>query len=150
MGKKRTKDCRAHFRVKYEEGTIEAAAYDERGKEIGRNLLQSASGEIRIFIKPEETEICAGEICYIPITLAGENGVTESNADRRLSVRVKNGTLLAFGSANPRTEERYDSGSFTTYYGRALAVVRGERKGVMTVRVTDGNQESSAAINVTK
>ncbi len=40
--------------------------------------------------------------------------------------------LLAFGSANPCTEEQYGSRSFTTYYGRALAVVytpcAGERR----------------------
>ena len=34
------------------------------------------------------------------------------------------GTLAGFGSANPVTDENYTAGSFTTYQGRALAVVR--------------------------
>ena len=34
------------------------------------------------------------------------------------------GTLLAFGSARPTTEENYTSGTITAYKGRALAVIR--------------------------
>ena len=31
--------------------------------------------------------------------------------------------MLAFGSANPKTEETYESGVYTSYHGRTLAVV---------------------------
>jgi hypothetical protein len=47
-------------------------------------------------------------------------------ADRPLRARVTGGELLAFGSARPRTEERYDTGEHTSYFGRALAVVRAD------------------------
>lgn len=33
-------------------------------------------------------------------------GVIECNADHQLTVTVEGGTVLGFGSANPRTEER--------------------------------------------
>ena len=64
-----------------------------------------------------------------------------------MTVTVDGGELLAFGSANPCTEERYDSGSFTTYYGRALAVVQAGEKD-MTVSVTDGTQTEKIVISV--
>ena len=65
-------------------------------------------------------------------------GMIESNADRKLSVAVEGGELLGFGSANPRTEERFDSGSYTTCYGRAMAVIRAGEAGIVTVKVTGG------------
>ena len=54
--------------------------------------------------------------------------------------------LLAFGSANPRTEERFDEGTYTTYYGVALAAVR--VNGNTTVTVTDGKETTKATISV--
>lgn len=52
------------------------------------------------------------------------------------TVTVEGGELLAFGSANPRIGECYDSGSFTTYYGRAQAVVRAKEYTTVTVTVS--------------
>lgn len=124
LGKKKLKEYKAVYKTNYAPGTIRAVAYNAMGREIGQNELHSAKGAIQIQACPEEEEILIGNIVYIPIALIGENGVVESNVDRRLSVSVKGGELLAFGSANPCTQERYDTGSFTTYYGRALAVVR--------------------------
>ena len=67
-----------------------------------------------------------GELRYVAVTLSDAQGTVECNADQKLAVVVENGELLGFGSANPRTEESYRDGCFTTYYGRALAIVRGE------------------------
>lgn len=90
----------------------------------------------------------AGGIVYVPVAITGENGVVESNADRKWTVTVTGGELLGFGSANPRTEERYDAGSFTTYQGRALAVVRAGESGTVCVTVTDGSRFAAAEIAI--
>ena len=148
LGRKKIKQCKAMFRAKYAPGTLTAAAYDETGRELSRSELHSAAGAVRICAEPEETTIKAGEIVYIPISLTGENGVVESNADRKLTVWVKGGELLGFGSANPCTKERYDAGSFTTYQGRALAVVRAGQAGTLTLTVTDGKLTEKVEINV--
>lgn len=51
-------------------------------------------------------------------------------------MKVKGGELLAFGSANPRTTEHFDTGVYTTYYGRALAIVRADQPGTVTLTVS--------------
>ena len=51
---------------------------------------------------------------------------------------MEGGELLAFGSANPCTKEQYHTGTFTTYYGRALAVVRAGESGNIRVTVESG------------
>ena len=47
---------------------------------------------------------------------------------------------------NPRTEERFDEGTYTTYYGTALAAVRVREN--TAVRVSDGQNETDCAISV--
>lgn len=121
--KKKIEAYKAVFETVYEPGSVEVVVYDVDGNEAGRTRLDSAGGEITVRIKPE-TEIVSGGLTYINIDMCGENGIVECNADEPLEVTVEGGTLLAFGSANPRNEESYLAGRHTTYYGRAQAIVR--------------------------
>lgn len=142
LGKKKLKECKAIFKTKYAPGTLAAVAYGADGRELARSSLSSATGKTHIRLTLEKS---GGDIVYVPVELVGENGVVESNADRRLTVTVDGGELLAFGSANPCTEEQYHTGTFTTYYGRALAVVRVGQSPHITV--TDGKETKIADIS---
>lgn len=122
LGKKKLKLCKAVFKTRYCPGTLEAVAFDVDGKALGRTRLCSGRGDRRLTLKETEWK----GLRYVALSVTDSTGIPESNADRRVSVCVENGELLGFGSANPRTEESYLSGSFTTYYGHALAIVRGE------------------------
>ena len=147
-GKQKVKECKAIFKVKYEPGTLTAVAYDASGRETGRSELSSAIGPFGIAVRPEKDTVKPGEIVYVPVNIEGVNGIVESNADRKLTLTVEGGELLAFGSANPCTEEQYNTGSFTTYYGRALAVVRAGEAGTMKLTATDGRLSGEAEITV--
>ena len=140
----KVRDCRAMFNVNYAPGKLEAVAYDASGREIARSALKTAEAPLHIAIRPEVAEAKKGEIVYLPITLEGANGVVESNADRKLKITVEGGELLGFGSANPRTEERFEAGEYTTYYGRALAVVRVGSNTKVTV--ADGEHSVTATV----
>lgn len=148
LGKKKVKECKATFKTKYQSGKIEAVAYDASGREISRNALKSATGKTSVCVSPETENVVPGEVVYVNIAIVGENGVVESNADRKLTVSVQGGELLGFGSANPRTEERFDEGTYTTYYGVALAAIR--VNGDCTVTVTDGKEVANAQIRMTE
>lgn len=138
LGKKRIKNCKAVFRIKYQPGILEAVEFNSQGKETGRSFLVSAQGQVRAAAVPECSVAAPAQVFYVSVCLQGENGVVESNADRRVSVETEGGELLGFGSANPRTEESYLEGAFTTYYGYAQAVVRAGEKGKIRIRVRDG------------
>lgn len=97
--------------------------YDDNGTVIGQNSLESAKGELNLSLTSQNNTIKVGHIAYIDVSIVGENGVVECNADTLLKVSVENGVLLGFGSVNPRTEEKYTDGKFTTYYGKTQAVV---------------------------
>jgi hypothetical protein len=150
LGIKKVKNFKAVFTTRYVPGILTAVALDPNRKEVSRSSLTSASGTIRINIIPEIDIVKVGKIAYIDIILIGENGEIESNSDTTLAVTVEGGELLAFGSANPRTEERYTSGKFTTYYGRSQAVVRaGYIPGKVVVTVSaEGIQHKTVEIEL--
>ena len=74
-----------------------------------------------------------GDLVYVRVLVSDDAGMVEMLDDRMLTAHVEGGELLAFGSARPRTEERYDVGAHTTYFGRAQAVVRMGTKDVTLV-----------------
>lgn len=124
LGKKKVKGCKAVFKTRYEAGKVEAIAYDASGNRISDNSMVSAIGKVCVSAVAETDRAIPGEVVYIHVALTGENGIVESNADEKLTVRVEGGEFLGFGSANPRTEERFGAASYTSYYGIALAAVR--------------------------
>ena len=148
LGKKKLKEMKAIFKTKYQSGKLTAVAYDATGREVSRTDLNSTAGRVKVVVKPEVATAKPGEIVYVPVEIVGENGVLESNADKKLTVSVTGGKLLAFGSANPCHEEQYHTGTFTTYYGRALAIVRAGESGKVTVSVNGEN--ATADIQIVK
>ena len=148
-GRRRLKKFRALFRVRYEPGTLTAVVYDRAGKELGRSELVSATGAVRLDVRPEVSCVRVGEIAYVAIELRGENDVLESNADRRVTLEVEGGELLGFGSAQPNPEESYLSSECQTWYGRAVAVVGASERGQVAITARDATgQVASAAIDV--
>ena len=135
IGRKRLKKCRAVFRTEYSPGELTAVCRNKAGAETGRSTLVSADRNLQLRLTPEEKQVDSGRIVYIPIAICGKNGSVEANADERLTACVENGELLGFGSAEARTTESYQSGSFRTYYGRALAVIRTGKKGTTKLTV---------------
>jgi hypothetical protein len=145
IGRKRVKACRAVFNTRYAPGKLAAVSFDSDGNELSRSELQSTRGKISIRIRPEKGIVSVGDIVYITVELAGENDVVECNADTKIDVSVEGGELLAFGSANPHTPENYTSGSFTTYYGKAQAVVGAEKAGTIRITMRSGDMLNASA-----
>lgn len=118
---------RATFTVAYAPGELTAIALDSAGTEIGRDVLTSANSMLMLRLLPETSQLKADglDLLFLPIELTDELGNLQPWADRRVTVTVEGaGHLLGLGSANPFSEEPFTHPSHTTYYGRALAVVR--------------------------
>ena len=148
IGKKRVRGYVARFSLTYEPGILEAISFDERGLEVGRSSLQSARGELKISAKVEGGQkIIAGGIAYVSIDICDKTGCVESNADERICVEVEGGVLLAFGSANPAPTESFLKGAYTTYRGRALAIVYRTEPGVATLTAC-GETLSPGTVNI--
>ena len=76
-------------------------------------------------------ETPTGELHFISIEFTDQDGNLLPYVEQRVTVQTEGCTLLGLGSALCKTDERYDSDTFTSYRGRLLAVVQGH--GSMTV-----------------
>lgn len=123
LGRKKIKDYKAIFKTKYQPGELTAIAYDMSGQIIARSSLRTADSS-NVVVTPEKTKYQKGDIAYVDISIRDREGIVESNLDRMLSIKVEGGELVGFGSANPCTKEEFTTGKYTTYYGRAQAIVR--------------------------
>lgn len=138
IGSAKPEAFKCSFAVPYEAGELAAIAYDETGAELGRDVLCSAGTETILTILPEDTTIRADgdDLAYIAVHVTDQNGVRKMLNDVKISIQVEGtGILEAVGSAQPETEERFDSGSCTSYYGRMIAIVR-STGAPGTIRVT--------------
>lgn len=142
------------FTLPYQPGELTAIAYAEDGTVTGRSSLASAGPGLRLDVQPESTELRAdgGDLAYLPIAFTDDAGTVLPLADRNVTVTVEGpAALLGFGSAEAITTEGFNTDTHTTFYGRALAVIRsGHETGDVTVTVTaEGCEPVRVALSVT-
>lgn len=137
IGEKKLVDAKAVFKTTYESGVVEARMFDRSGACIETATLESATGSLALRITPENT-VQKGGLLFIDIDVAGENGVVDFGSDKNVTVTVEGGELLGYGSAEPCTLQRFVDGTYRTYMGRSLAVVRGTSENVRICARTEG------------
>lgn len=152
IGEQKLELCKCRFDVPYKKGKLEAIAYDASGKKIGSDMLFSAKDDECLTILPESTGIKADgeDIAYISIHITDSLGMRKMLSDKKITVTVEGaGELVAVGSAQPETTERFDSGVYTTYYGRMIAIIRsnGHKGAIRVTASAQGIPTASAVIN---
>ena len=121
VGTKRTKDCHADFRVRYEPGELVGVSCSSCGLELGRTVLTSACGNLRLRLDLERRH---NNIAFVQVLAVDSAGTVEGTFSDEVTVEVTGAELLAFGSAAQRSERSYLEGTFSLRYGRGLAVIR--------------------------
>ncbi|MDW6057570.1 DUF4982 domain-containing protein [Streptomyces sp. FXJ1.4098] len=129
---------RTEFEIVYVPGELVAVAYRD-GAETGRTSLRWANGPVRLTAEADRDVVRAtgGDLAYVTLTLTDWHGTCHTAADRPVSLEVSGaGELIGFGSADPSTEERFDTTERRTYEGRALAVLRPTAVGSILLTAT--------------
>ena len=151
VGKQSMKNnCLFTFRVPYENGTLEAVAYDASGKEMGRCALKTAEAETVLQAVPEETQVKPGHLCFIRLQYADAQGIVKPAERGLLDVTVEGGKLVGLGSACPYYELDYRGSKADTYYGEALAIVEAGSEGTVTLTATNGKLTASTSVSIVK
>lgn len=150
-GRKKLKgDCKVTFHCNYYPGTVEAVAYDAKGREIGRSALHAASANTELRAVPEEASVEPGRLSYIRLRYTDENGIVKPLERGILNVEVTGGKLLGLGSACPYNEIGYLDTKTDTYFGEALAVVQAGESGSIELTVTDGTYTGKAVVGISQ
>ena len=142
------RDCLAVFTVPWAPGVLEAVAFDEAGREMGRCALRAAGQRTLLAAQPEKQSVRPGEVCFVRLRYVDEQGDVLPLARGILTVKVEGGELLGLGSACPYNEIGYCTDRTDTYYGEALAAVRAGDDGQVRLTVTDGTLQGTAVMTV--
>ena len=153
LGKKRTGEERrnvASFVTDYVSGEIVAISYRE-GKEVSRDALRTPSAAAKIVCKAERTEIPADglSLAYVQVSITdGDGNVVPCEVC--CTAEAKGGAqLIAFGSAASVTDENYTSGTFTSFRGRLLAVLRAGKTAGKATLIVSAEGLSAASVEIT-
>lgn len=121
---------RTMFDTAYVPGEIKATAYYEDGT-TAHYSLHTAKDEAVLCLLPDRVKIGKDDLVYVAVELRDREGTLQTAADRKICLSVEGaGHMQGFGSADPVSEENFFDESRTTYYGRAMAVIRsGEDSG---------------------
>ena len=127
IGRKELVDTRACFETVYKQGELKAVSYDELGNVIAEETIKTAGKEDVIRVIPEKTELYADgeDVTFVLVKLTDHNGIVKLLEDRMVIVDVTGpAEIIAIGSREPITEERYMGNCFTTSNGTLGFYVR--------------------------
>ncbi|MCI2068330.1 MAG: DUF4982 domain-containing protein [Bacilli bacterium] len=142
IGKKKTKNYRAVFRFKYQEGTLKAVGLNKQGQKEEESFLSSPKKET--FLAVQKENYPAKELVYLDISLVDEAGLVKSSLKEEIQVKTEGEIcLLALGNSNVKQEGSYVSSASSTFQGRLLAILRKKTplsQGEVTVISRYGNK----------
>ena len=125
----------------YENGVLEAVAFDAEGKETGRDRLVSAEADTELRLEPEAGTVRKGHLAFVRLRLTDGNGITKVTERTKITLTAEGGKLLACGSACPYYEPDYLGNVCDTYYGEALAVIEVREDTVLRAESESGTAE---------
>jgi hypothetical protein len=134
----------ASFKVEYQPGVLKAVGYTQGvtdGEFVLKTALQSTQPMFDIF-KADES------ISFVTISFADGNNVCNYQQEHEVYIKVDNGVLLGFGSANPSSEGNYFDNVATTFDGKIMAVIMAVdgNLAVGIELVVDGKDEARCSI----
>lgn len=135
IGEKRpNKNYVAYFKTKYYSGVLTAVGLDKDGKELYNTSLYSGDKQANLYLEPEQSQIKQNDLAYVRVKFADSQGLLKPYIHTSVKLIIKNGELLGFGNGCPFNERGYITDTALTYFGEALAIIRPEKKGIISIR----------------
>ena len=138
LGRRTVVDFTATYSVPYAPGELKAVGYTG-GVCDGEFTLRTAQNAQLTLTADRKTLQANGEdAAFVMIQFVDANGTADLHTKHTLKVELEGaGILEAVGSANPCSEERYDTPESETFDGCCMAVIRaGEAAGEIHLTVT--------------
>lgn len=110
------------WRLEYRPGVLTAAAYDESGTLLAEAERRSFSEAVSFHIRDE----AYGRLHFMEITALDKDGYAVENANRRVYVSVRGGTLLGLDNGDATDFEPYQTDNRRLFGGRLLAIVKAQ------------------------
>ncbi len=138
--------------VRYKPGMIEVVAYDESGKEIGRDCRRTAGDAVRICSRADRTELTAdgNDMAFITVWLEDRNGTMLPCASDLLSFTVTGaGSFQAVCNGDTTSLESFTQPQMHLFNGQLVVIVRTKEQAgeiVLTINDKEKNLKTSLTL----
>ena len=137
------------FDVPYEPGELRAVAY-RGGKRIGETVMRTAGdpAALKLTVEPKLADD-PGALAWVQVDVLDAKGVRNPLAMNRVNFKLEGpGKILGVGNGNPHAFEAFtETASHPLFFGKAMAVIRREGPGELTLSVSsDGLSPARATI----
>ena len=143
------------WEVPYQEGTLEAIAYDKNGNKIektqGRSVVKTTGKKSNLSAKADRSEITADgkDLAYVEVDVRDADGNIIPNAEDRVTFKVEgNGELVGVDNGSAPDHDSYKGNNKRALSGKVLAIVRATKEaGEFTVTASaDGLKSSKVTV----
>lgn len=117
---------KAEFMVPYAAGTLEAVAFSG-DREVARQSLTTTGAPARLALRPEPASgVGRQALHFVNVDVRDAEGRLSADAMSKVALTINGpAELIGFGSSNPRAVGSFQAPEAETFYGRALAILRG-------------------------
>ncbi len=130
------------WEVPYEDGTLEAIAYDEQGKRItdtdGCSVVKTTKAAAKLVVKADRNKITADgkDLSYITVDVTDEEGNIIPDAKDEVKFSIEGaGTIAGTDNGSSPDHTPYNSLTRKAHAGKVLAIVKSDKKaGTITVK----------------
>jgi beta-galactosidase len=126
----RSTEFTASWEVPYQAGVLKAVGYTG-AREVRSAELRTAGEPARIKLSADRARIRADgrDLSYVTVELADARGVRNPRAEHLLKFALQGpGSIVAVGNANPVSTESYQRPERKAWQGRALVIVKSEKR----------------------
>ena len=143
------------WEVPYQEGTLEAIAYDKNGNKIektqGRSVVETTGKKANLSAKVDRDKITADgkDLAYVEVDVTDAEGNIVPNAEDRVTFKVEgNGELVGVDNGSSPDHDSYKANNKRAFSGKVLAIVRATKEaGSFTVTASaDGLKSSKVTV----
>ena len=130
----------ADYRVPYEEGCLEAVAYDKDGNITARDIACSfgESASIQVDVSSDSMRTGTDDLIFAEISVLDEDGNPVMNACNRMKVDVTGaGRLVGIDNGDSTDEDSYKAVSRRLFNGKLLAIIApSDHSGEVSLKVS--------------
>ncbi|MGT2807911.1 beta-galactosidase [Streptococcus iniae] len=145
------------WEIPYQEGTLEAIAYDKKGKIITET---HGNSKVRSFGQPNKLHLTTSKcpkqvsdnsLAYVEISVQDQDGHDITDASNRITVSVTGpARLLALDNGDPTDHQSYQDNNRQAFAGKLLAIVQmtGDSGQVLLKATSKGVKAAKQSIKV--
>ncbi len=137
--------------VVYQPGEIKVVAYDSEGKAVDQSRVETAGASDAISLTPDRKTLQAGcnDLAFVTVSMVDKKGNLVPDADNQLVFEVEGaGSFKAACNGDATSLESFTQPSMRLFHGQLVVVVAAEKKGNITLKVSDAKKKGLMAETV--